>query len=71
MKNIDPAFFGTMGTPGNSAQLSYPNLMDTVSGEFSDLKLNQSSKSHPKTGGQLDTPDVSMEQNKSRNNLDQ
>ena len=42
-----------------------------MSGELSDkLQLSQSNKSLSKTG-QLNTPDVSMEQSKSRNNLDQ
>ena len=44
-------------------------LLDMMSGELSDkLQLNQANKSGPKTG-QLNTPDVSMDQ--SRNNLDQ
>ena len=42
-----------------------------MSGELSDkLQLSQSNKSLSKTG-QLNTPDISMEQSKSRNNLDQ
>ena len=47
------------------------NIVDMMSGELSDkLQLSQSNKSLSKTG-QLNTPDVSMEQSKSRNNLDQ
>ena len=57
----------------NTSQFQVPtNLIDSMmSGELSDkLQLSQSNKSLSKTG-QLNTPDVSMEQSKSRNNLDQ
>ena len=56
----------------NTSQFQVPtNLVDMMSGELSDkLQLSQSNKSLSKTG-QLNTPDVSMEQSKSRNNLDQ
>ena len=55
-----------------TSQFQVPtNLVDMMSGELSDkLQLSQSNKSLSKTG-QLNTPDVSMEQSKSRNNLDQ
>jgi len=76
MKGFNPDFVDNLNLPsGNSGsqykQLAQANLIDMMSGELSDkLQLNQSNKSQSKTG-QLNTPDVSMDQSRSRNNLDQ
>jgi len=73
MRAVDPNFLENLNFPsGSSSQFKVPiNLVDMMSGEFSDkIQLSQSNKSFSKTG-QLNTPDVSMEQSKSRNNLDQ